>query len=161
MHIGLNDEDVCQRLDFFLLAFLLLMLLLQILLCLLGNDVRREVALLVGIEFFSDVDGKEGLTGEHLTACTLEVMVEHLHTVDFAFHVLRSQFVGYIDALGNVGLVGEFTEVAGRSVAKFGYLLCHLAPDGIDDDFLLTQMLILVEGMLHHLDDVGIETSTE
>lgn len=89
------------------------------------------------------------------------MVVDHLHAIDLALGIHGSELLGDVDAAVHVGLVGQGHEVACGLESEFCDLLGYLAADGINDDIILAEMLVLVECLLHLLDDVGIESAAE
>ena len=162
MQVRLHDEIVVDRLGSSLLLILLLTVaVLEIFHGLACGHVGSQVALLVGIEFRLQVDGQESLVRENLRTGTLEMVIDHFHAVHLSLAVQIADFLGNSNAVIHVGLVGERREVPGRLESEFCRLLSHLSSDGIDDDIFLAEMFVLVDGLLHLLDDVGIETAAE
>ena len=139
VHIGLHDEVIIQRCHLVLLHLLLATLLLQIVLRLLGHHVRRQVALVVGIQFRLQVDGQERLMRQNLRTGTLEVVIDQLYLVDLALGKAIAQLHGQVDTLLHVGMVYKVGQVALHVVTQLAGLLGHLTANGVNLHILLAQ----------------------
>ena len=144
-----------------LAAAVALLLVLEILLSLLGHDIRGEVALFVAFQLLGNVNRQEGLTCENLATGTLEVMVDHLHTVEFSVYKLLSNLLGYLYTSCNIWLVGKVVEVASSAEAHLSCLLSHLATNRIYQYVVLAKVIVLLGCLSHHLDNIGIEATTK
>ena len=89
------------------------------------------------------------------------MVVDHLHAINFSLGIHGSEFLSDVDAAIHVGLVSQCHEIASGLITEFRHLLGNLAANGINNDIILAEMLVLVECLLHLLDDVGIEASAK
>ena len=113
VHIRFYNEVIVQRSYLTLFDNLLLAtILLQVVLCLLGDDVRSKVALVVTFQFRLEINRQELLIGKNLRTGRLEVMIQDLHTVYLALGKFPSQLHSNVDALVNMRMVDERSVVA-------------------------------------------------
>ena len=82
------------------------------------------------------------------------MVIHQFNFVNLSLPELVAQLTGQVDALLDVGLVGQVSEVAANGIPKFGSFLGNLAPYGINHDILLAQRLIVGRHRLHQLDDI-------
>ena len=63
-----------------------------------------------------DVDRQECLAGENLRTGRLEMVIRQFNFVNLSLPKLVAQLTGQVDALLDVGLVGQVSEVAANGI---------------------------------------------
>ena len=89
------------------------------------------------------------------------MVVDKLHLVNITSHVLATQLLRYLLTTLRVGFVGKLCEVAGNRQSKLRHFLGNLSSHRIDQNFGSPSSLVLLYGLLHHLDYIVVETATE
>ena len=117
---------------------------------------------MVTLQFAFHVDWKKLLAGQYLRTGGLEMVVDYLYAVQLAICKALAQFHCQVNALAYVGMVHKGAMFANGIVAQFARFLSHLTAYGVDVDAVGPKLCrVFFHGMLHELNDVGIETAAQ
>ena len=90
------------------------------------------------------------------------MVIDELYTVHLAFSELCTQLHGNVNALANIRMVYQISKITLNVVTQLASLISHLAAYGVDFDTTRTQLFrVGGNSLLHHLDDIGIETAAK
>ena len=106
------------------------------------------------------INRQQFLGKKNLRTRTLEVMVYHLYSVYFVFAEEFLKFFTYLDAVTSIRFVCKTIEIASSIQSQFINFLAYFSAYRIDDDFY-TSLFITVNSLLHHLQNIGIKSTTK
>ena len=107
------------------------------------------------------VNGKIILTEQHLRTHRLEVMVNQFHMVNPLFHKLPHQLLCQSVRFDIRRLVRHHLKAALRHISHLPDGFLHLSPNGIYQNILLAQRLVVFQSPFQHLRHVRVECTTQ
>ena len=89
------------------------------------------------------------------------MVIYQFHFVHLVVDKLQGNLAGYFRATRGIGSLCQLREISRGLQPHLGDLLGHLTANGIDENIVYFLSVVFIDGMLHHADCIGVESSAK